>query len=206
MLDGGAAAIALDDSGVVDESVDGGEGHGLAREHLSPFAERLVGGDQQRTPLVAQADELEQSRPLPIGLPLGAMSTRLPTPDGKARAVAAMVEGRRRWVERMKAEGKRFPGGRKAGVRWVTPGMRARAADEHTIRRGAGLVATLREERGRRVSEALDAAFNSKAQRRAAIRGDAGAGGKAGSVTCTGCAVGEVPKDREPAPLSPVAV
>ena len=59
VLDGGAAAIALDDSGVVDESVDGGEGHGLAREHLSPFAERLVGCDQQ--PLVAQADELERN-------------------------------------------------------------------------------------------------------------------------------------------------
>ena len=41
--------------------------------------------------------------------------------------VAAMVEGRRRWVERMKAEGRKFPGGRKAGADWVTPKMRARA-------------------------------------------------------------------------------
>jgi hypothetical protein len=33
------------------------------------------------------------------------------------RRVAAMAEGRRRWVERMKADGTKFPGGRKAGVR-----------------------------------------------------------------------------------------
>jgi hypothetical protein len=41
------------------------------------------------------------------------------TPEGKARVVAAMVAGRRRWVERMKAEGRKFPGGRKPGSRIV---------------------------------------------------------------------------------------
>ena len=46
-----AAAIALDvylqDGGVMNEAVDGGERHGLIGEHLAPFAEGLVGGDQQ---------------------------------------------------------------------------------------------------------------------------------------------------------------
>jgi hypothetical protein len=45
------------------------------------------------------------------------MSTGPKTPEGKARTVAAMVAGRRRWVERMKAEGRKFPGGRKLGSR-----------------------------------------------------------------------------------------
>jgi hypothetical protein len=45
----------------------------------------------------------------------GGLSTGAKTPEGKARQVQAMVEGRRRWVERMKADGKKFPGGRKSG-------------------------------------------------------------------------------------------
>jgi len=49
----------------------------------------------------------------------GGMSTGPKTPEGKARVVAAMVAGRRRWVERMKAEGRKFPGGRKLGSRLV---------------------------------------------------------------------------------------
>ena len=77
---------------------------------------------------------------------------------------------RRRYVERTTAEGTKFPGGRKAGTRWVTPAMRARAAERQVARRVEDFVAGLREERSGRVSEALDAAFNSKAQRRAAIR------------------------------------
>jgi hypothetical protein len=81
-----------------------------------------------------------------------------------------MVEGRRPWVERMKAEGKKFPGGRKAGTRWVTPAMRARAEEEQMSRRQVDIIAGLREERRRRVSEVLNAAFSTKAQRRAAIR------------------------------------
>jgi hypothetical protein len=35
-------------------------------------------------------------------------------------------DGRRRWIEQMKAEGKKFPWGRKAGYQWTTPGMRER--------------------------------------------------------------------------------
>jgi hypothetical protein len=49
------------------------------------------------------------------------MSTGPKTPEGKARVVAAMVAGRRRWVERMKAEGRKFPGGRKLGSKVVKP-------------------------------------------------------------------------------------
>ena len=82
-----------------------------------------------------------------------------------------MVEGRRRWVERMKAEGKKFPGGRKAGTRWVTPAMCARSAEEEQAPRTLNcFLAGLRDERNRRAARALNAAFNSKAQRRAAIR------------------------------------
>ncbi len=58
----------------------------------------------------------------------GGLSTGPRTVEGKARAVAAMVAGRRRWVEKMralKAEGKikRFPGGRRAGPSWFTARM-----------------------------------------------------------------------------------
>ena len=46
----GAASIALDvhleDGGVMDEAIDGGERHGLVWEDLAPFAERLIGSDQ----------------------------------------------------------------------------------------------------------------------------------------------------------------
>jgi hypothetical protein len=46
----GAAAIAFDvdlqDGGVMDETVDGGERHGLVREYFVPCAERLIGGDE----------------------------------------------------------------------------------------------------------------------------------------------------------------
>jgi hypothetical protein len=45
---------------VVDQAIDDGQLHRLVREDLSPFAERLVGADQQGSPLVSGADELEQ--------------------------------------------------------------------------------------------------------------------------------------------------
>ena len=63
-IEGFAAAIALDihfqDCGVMDEAIDGRECHGLIREDLAPFAKRLVGGDEERSPLVAGADELKE--------------------------------------------------------------------------------------------------------------------------------------------------
>ena len=60
----GAAPIALDihleDGGVVDQAIDGGERHGLVWKNLAPCAEGLIGGDQHRAPLVAASNELEQ--------------------------------------------------------------------------------------------------------------------------------------------------
>src|SRR6267378_4490995 len=63
-FEGGAAAIAFDvhleDGRVMDEAVDDSHGHCLIREDLAPFAKGLIGGDQQRSPLVAGADEFEE--------------------------------------------------------------------------------------------------------------------------------------------------
>jgi hypothetical protein len=56
----------------------------------------------------------------------GGLSTGAKTPEGKARVLAALSEGRRRWIAQMKAEGKKFPWGRKAGYSWTTPAMRMR--------------------------------------------------------------------------------
>jgi hypothetical protein len=47
----------------------------------------------------------------------GGLSTGPVTDEGMMRTVAAMVEGRRRYVERMKAEGRKLPWGRKKGWR-----------------------------------------------------------------------------------------
>lgn len=54
--------IHLEDGGVVHEAVDGGQRHCGIGEDPVPFAERLVGGYHQRTPLVSRADQLEQNR------------------------------------------------------------------------------------------------------------------------------------------------
>ena len=60
----GAPSIALDihleDGRVMDQAVDGCQRHSLVREHLAPFTEWLIGGDQHRAPLVATSDQLEQ--------------------------------------------------------------------------------------------------------------------------------------------------
>ena len=67
----------------------------------------------------------------------GGASTGPRTPEGKARVVAAMVEGRRKWVARRRAEGRKFPAGRKRGERWVTEPMRERArAEAHRLKCG----------------------------------------------------------------------
>jgi hypothetical protein len=64
----------------------------------------------------------------------GGASTGPKSPEGKARVVAAMVEGRRKWVERRRAEGRRFMAGRKGGGAWVTQAMRERArAEAHRL-------------------------------------------------------------------------
>jgi hypothetical protein len=53
----------------------------------------------------------------------GGLSTGALTEEGKARSLAAMREGWRRWIEKTRAakalgEIDRFPGGRKSGPRW----------------------------------------------------------------------------------------
>ena len=64
----------------------------------------------------------------------GGASTGPRTPEGKARVVAAMVEGRRKWVARRRAEGRKIPAGRKRSERWVTEPMRDRArAEAHRL-------------------------------------------------------------------------
>ena len=60
----------------------------------------------------------------------GGLATGPKTPEGKARVVAAMVAGRRAWVERVHAEGRTFKSGRKTGAYWVTEPMRERAREE----------------------------------------------------------------------------
>src|SRR6516164_10582840 len=50
----------------------------------------------------------------------GGLSTGARTPKGKARVLAALIEGRQRWLEEMRAKKKagliaRFPGGRRPG-------------------------------------------------------------------------------------------
>ncbi|HEX9168960.1 MAG TPA: HGGxSTG domain-containing protein, partial [Roseiarcus sp.] len=57
----------------------------------------------------------------------GGASTGPKSPEGKARVVAAMVEGRRKWAEQRRTEGRRFTAGRKGGDAWVTEAMRERA-------------------------------------------------------------------------------
>jgi hypothetical protein len=67
----------------------------------------------------------------------GGASTGPKSPEGKAMVVAAMVAGRRAWVERVHAEGGTFKGGRKGGAAWVTEPMRETAqAEARKLTRG----------------------------------------------------------------------
>jgi hypothetical protein len=107
----------------------------------------------------------------------GGASTGPKSPEGKARVVAALVEGRRKWVERRRAESRRFTGGRKTGSSWVTEPMRERArAEAHRL--GGGrftldrplVVALLKSAKGDRAWEAkakarLDAHEQAEADR-----------------------------------------
>jgi hypothetical protein len=60
----------------------------------------------------------------------GGLSTGPRSPEGKAKVVAAMVAGRRAWVECVHAEGGTFKAGRKTGAQWITEPMRERAREE----------------------------------------------------------------------------
>ena len=55
-----ALAIHLEDVDVVGEAVEESAGKPLGAEHLGPFVEGQIGGDQGRAPLVALAEHLEQ--------------------------------------------------------------------------------------------------------------------------------------------------
>jgi hypothetical protein len=70
----------------------------------------------------------------------GGLSTGARTPEGKARVLAALVEGRQRWLEEMRRAKQagliaRFPGGRKSGDGWVTPRMRQREMETAALMR-----------------------------------------------------------------------
>ena len=107
----------------------------------------------------------------------GGASTGPKSPEGKARVVAAMVEGRRKWVDRRRAEGRRFTAGRKGGDAWITEAMRDRArAEAHRL--GGGrftldrplVIVLLKSAKGDRVWEAkakamLDAHEQAEADR-----------------------------------------
>ena len=105
----------------------------------------------------------------------GGASTGPKSTEGKARVVAAMVEGRRKWVERRRAEGRRFTAGRKGGDAWVTEAMHERARAE-AYRLGGGrftldrplVLALLKSAKGDRVWEAKAKAMLD-AQERAGI-------------------------------------
>ena len=62
-----ALAIHLEDVDVVGEAVEESAGKPLGAEHLGPFVEGQIGGDQGRAPLVALAEHLEQE--LGTGVP-----------------------------------------------------------------------------------------------------------------------------------------
>jgi hypothetical protein len=60
----------------------------------------------------------------------GGHSTGPRTPEGKARTIAAMKEGRARWLAKLKAEGRPIPFGRKKGGRNRLPEEREQAVYE----------------------------------------------------------------------------
>jgi hypothetical protein len=60
----------------------------------------------------------------------GGASTGPTSPEGKARVVAAMIAGRRAWLERVRDKGGILRSGRKTGAEWVTEPMRKRASEE----------------------------------------------------------------------------
>jgi hypothetical protein len=55
-----ALIVHLQDRRVVHKPLNGRQRHGLVGEDLTPFTERLVGGDQQGSAFVTGGDELEQ--------------------------------------------------------------------------------------------------------------------------------------------------
>lgn len=60
----------------------------------------------------------------------GGWSTGPRTPEGMANTVAALIEGRIKWIARVRARSGVLPMGRKTGEAWVTKPMRERARAE----------------------------------------------------------------------------
>ena len=54
--------VQLENSGMVDEAVYGGERHGGIRKHADPVAEGLICRDHQAAAFVSGSDQLEQHR------------------------------------------------------------------------------------------------------------------------------------------------
>ena len=55
-----ARSFDLDDDGMVQKSVEESRGDDGVAEHLAPFREAAIGGEDHGTPLVAGVDELEE--------------------------------------------------------------------------------------------------------------------------------------------------
>ena len=55
-----AFGVHFQDCRVMDQPVDGGDGHGFVREDLIPAAKGLVGGDGDAAVFVAPGDQLEE--------------------------------------------------------------------------------------------------------------------------------------------------
>jgi len=55
-----ALAAQIDDVGVMDQPVDGGDGHHVVRGDAIPGAKRLVGGYDHAAGLVTMGDEFEE--------------------------------------------------------------------------------------------------------------------------------------------------
>jgi hypothetical protein len=55
-----ALPVHLEDVDVVGEAIEEGAGQALGAEHTGPLVERQIAGDDDRAPLVALAEHLEQ--------------------------------------------------------------------------------------------------------------------------------------------------
>src|SRR3546814_12193361 len=67
MLEPPALVAGLDDVAVMGEPIEQRGGHFGIAEHGRPFAERQVGGDDDRGVFVTSADEMEQQLPASAG-------------------------------------------------------------------------------------------------------------------------------------------
>ncbi len=127
-LDSGPASVAfhveLEDRGVMDEPVDGGERHGGVGEDPVPLAEGLVGGDRHRAAFVAGADQLEEDAGL--GLILGDAG-----PDSEGGRRGSAGDTCRAWRWRIRGQAR---AGRPAGA---ARGRPPRSADRGRFAAGS---------------------------------------------------------------------